>query len=210
MWKDLSVEWKRTFENAWKAFRQGSIPIGAMITDKSGHVIIEGRNETCETHYPNKRTAHAEMYCVRNLDIEKYPDFNEYQLYTTMEPCPMCMGTIVMGGIRHIHVAARDKYCGALHYAQDDPYMKSKNLQIYMAAEELGEVQMVQQSYHEIRRHQGEESKVLKEFKKDYPRATELAMKLYEERYFDKCIKNNTLYSEVYDSICKKLGYDKA
>lgn len=85
-----------------------------MITDRSGNTIIAGRNEAFEGHFPNKRTAHAEMYCVRNLDIEKYSDLSEYHLYTTMEPCPMCMGTIVMGGIRKLHVDAKDKYCGAM------------------------------------------------------------------------------------------------
>ncbi len=70
MWKDLSREWKATYELAWTAFCSGSIPIGCIITDASGDTIIAGRNETCENHYPNRRTAHAEMYCMRNLDIE--------------------------------------------------------------------------------------------------------------------------------------------
>lgn len=33
--------------------------------------------ETCENHYPNRRTAHAEMYCMRNIDIMNYGDFME-------------------------------------------------------------------------------------------------------------------------------------
>ncbi len=48
MWNDLSKEWQKTFELAWIAFQNGSIPIGAMITDRSGNMIIAGRNETFE------------------------------------------------------------------------------------------------------------------------------------------------------------------
>ena len=206
MWNDLSAEWKKTLEQAWIAFQHGSIPIGAIITDEEGNVLIAGRNETCEAHYPNRRTAHAEMYCVRNLDIGKYPKFYDYHLYTTMEPCPMCMGTIVMGGIRKIHVAAKDKYCGALHYIEKDPYMQSKRMQIYLEEGELEAVQLVQQGYHELRRYRGETSKVLRDFEEDCPKAIALARILYGERYLDKCLENNTPYCEIYDTICRRLA----
>jgi len=207
MWNDLSVEWKKTLEQAWIAFQHGSLPIGAIITDGEGNVIIAGRNETCENHYPNRRTAHAEMACIRNLDIEKYPNFYEYHLYTTMEPCPMCMGTIVMGGIRKIHVAAKDRYCGALHYVKYDPYMQSKRMQIYLEEGELEAVQLVQQGYHEFRREKGKESNVVKEFALDCPEAIALARELYEERYLDRCLEQGTPYCDVYDTICRRLGF---
>ncbi len=207
MWKDLSEEWKQAFEQAWVAFRHGSIPIGAIITDEMGNVLIAGRNETCEASYPNRRIAHAEMYCMRNLDIEKYPNFREYHLYTTMEPCPMCIGTIVMGGIRKVHVAARDRYCGALHYIDEEPYIQSKGMTIVLEEGELEAVQLVQQGYHELRRFNGEISKVLKDFQMDAPKAIKLAQRLYEERYLDKCLENNAPYCEVYDTICRLLGY---
>lgn len=206
MWNNLSEEWKKTFEQAWLAFQHGSIPIGAIITDEKGNVLITGRNETCETHYPNKRTAHAEIYCVRNLDIEKYPNLGEYHLYTTMEPCPMCMGTIVMGGIRKVHVAANDRYCGALNYIKKDPYMQSKNMNIFLEEGELEMVQLVQQGYHELRRYNGEFSKVLRDFQSDASKSIALAQKLYKERYLDKCLESNIPYFEIYDTICKLLG----
>ena len=205
MWNDLSNEWKNAFEQSWIAFQNGSIPIGAVITNKYGDIIIAGRNETCEKSIPNKRTAHAEMYCIRNLDIEKYSDFNEYHLYTTMEPCPMCMGTIVMGGIRKLHVAAKDKYCGALHYIRYDPYMQSKKMEVCLEEGELEAVQLAQQGYHELKRYNGEISTVLKQFQKDCPKAIEAALKLYQDRYLDKCVEHKVPYCEVFDYICKLL-----
>lgn len=207
MWKDLSREWKETYELAWLAFCNGSLPIGAIITDTSGDTIIAGRNETCENHYPNRRTAHAEMYCMRNIDIEKHPSLREYHLYTTMEPCPMCMGTIVMGGIRKIHVAAKDRYCGALHYINYDPWVKSKNMEVYLEEGELEAVQLAQQGYHELRRFNGEMSKVLEQFQLDCPKAIDVAFIMYQERYLDKCVENHTSYCEIYDHICDLLGF---
>lgn len=205
MWSDLSEEWKKAFEQTWVAFQNGSIPIGAIITDKFGNVIVEGRNETCEKRIRNKRVAHAETDCVRKLDIEKYPDLSEYHIYTTMEPCPMCMGTIVMGGIRKLHVAAKDRYCGALHYIQFEPYLQSKNMQVYLEEGEMEAVQLAQQGYHELRRYNGTMSNVLKQFQKDCPKAIEVALKMYHERYLDKCVEKNVPYPEIFDYICRLL-----
>lgn len=206
MWKDLSREWKETYELAWLAFCNGSLPIGAIITDTSGNTVIAGRNETCEDHYPNSRTAHAEMYCMRNIDTKKHPSLREYHLYTTMEPCPMCMGTIVMGGIYKIHVAAKDKYCGALHYINYDPWIKSKNMEVYLEEGELEAVQLAQQGYHELRRSNGEMNRVLEQFQLTCPKAIDVAFIMYQERYLDKCIENNTPYCEIYDHICNLFG----
>ena len=44
-------------------------------------------------------------------------------------------------------------------------------------------------------------------FELDCPKVTLLAQKHYEEQYLHKCLENNMPYSEVYDSICKMLGY---
>jgi len=205
MWKDLSREWQTAFELTWEAFKSGSIPIGAMITDEAGNVLITGRNQMSENKIPNYRTAHAETWCVRNLDIHKYPNFREYHLYTTMEPCPMCMGVIIMGGIRKIHVAAKDKYCGALHYLNYDPYMQSKQVQVWLEDGEMGSVQIVQQAYHEHRRYAGEDSVVFKKIAEEYPREVALGRKLYEERFLERCVEANMPYGDVYDSILNRL-----
>lgn len=202
MWKDLSYEWQKTFEQAWIAFQHGSIPIGSIITDQSGNILITGRNEIGEKSVPNKRTAHAEMYCVRNFDIEKYPDLGEYHLYTTMEPCPMCMGTIVMGGLRKIHVAAKDRYCGALHYMEFDPYLQSKEIEVFLEEGEMEAVQLAWQGYYELKEHNGVINKVLKQFQEDCPESIKLAQKMYCEGYLDKCVQDQVPCGRVYDSIC--------
>ena len=98
-------------------------------------------------------------------------------------------------------------WCGALHYVEDDPYMKSKNMHIHLEEGEMEAVQLTQQTYDGLCKDDGQLNKVLKAFQQDCPKATELALKLYEERYFNKCMEQNMPYSEVYDSICKMQGY---
>ena len=197
-----------TFQLAWDAFQHGSIPIGAIITDQAGNVLSTGRNHLGETLVPNPRTAHAEALCVRNLDISKYRNFNHYHLYTTMEPCPMCIGVIVMGGIRNVHVAAKDRYCGALHYLEDDPFMKGKQVSVWMDAPEMGSVQIVQQAYHEYRRSGGADTVVFQQIGLDYPREVALGKKLYKTRWLDKCAESNLPYSQIYDDILTKLALE--
>ena len=128
MWKDLPEVWQTAFSKGWEAFKHGAVPIGAVITDENGKIIYTGRNHIGEVKGGNNRIAHAETDCLLQLDTEKYPKFKEYTLYACMEPCPMCMGTFVMAGLRTLRVAARDRYCGAVHYINDDPYVNGKNI----------------------------------------------------------------------------------
>jgi tRNA(adenine34) deaminase len=204
MWKDLSPEWKMTFQLAWDAFQHGSIPIGAIITDQAGNVLSTGRNHLGETLVPNPRTAHAEALCVRNLDISKYRNFNHYHLYTTMEPCPMCLGTIVMGGIRSIRTAARDRYCGALHYLEEDPYLRSKAVRSQMGPAEAGRVQIVLQTCHEYRR-QTRNPAVLDAFAVDYPREVALGGLMYRSGLLESCAGKGLPFAGVYDDILRRL-----
>ena len=47
----------------WEAFKNGSIPIGAVITDEIGNIISTGRNRIYEIDTLNTKIAHAETEC---------------------------------------------------------------------------------------------------------------------------------------------------
>src|SRR5687768_1133923 len=66
-------------------------PFGAVIV-KNGEIIAEGYNQVTSTNDP---TAHAEMVAIRRA-CEKLGSFqlDDCQLYTSCEPCPMCLGAI--------------------------------------------------------------------------------------------------------------------
>ena len=204
MWNDLSSQWQKTFTLAWRSFCAGSIPIGAAIFDDAGILLAAGRNRTGENHVPNRRTAHAEAQCVRSLDTEKHHAYDRYCLYTTMEPCPMCLGTIVMGGIRSIRTAARDRYCGALHYLQEDPYLRSKAVRSQMGPAEAGRVQIVLQSCHEYRR-QTRHPAVRDAFAVDYPREVALGGLMYRSGLLESSAEKSLPFAGVYDDILRRL-----
>lgn len=204
-WNKIEKAWQMCFEQGWESFKKGSIPIGAVIVDEKGNIISIGRNKIYESETLNPKIAHAEMECLLNLDILKHPNIREYTLYTCMEPCPMCFGTTVMSNIRKVKIASRDSYGGATHYCKDDTYIASKNIQVSFDMGVLESVQLVLQSYFEIRACNGELNRVVQAFQNESPLAVKIAEEFFKDRYLDVCSTNQKDISEVFNAIVSKL-----
>jgi tRNA(Arg) A34 adenosine deaminase TadA len=88
----MSAEFmRRAIALALGNIRAGGGPFGCVVV-KDGHIIAEGANRVTATNDP---TAHAEVVAIR----EACRALNNFQLegcelYTTCEPCPMCIGAI--------------------------------------------------------------------------------------------------------------------
>ena len=80
--------------------KNGGGPFGAVIV-KDGEVIATGVNRVTATHDP---TAHAEVSAIRAA-CSRLQDFQleGCDIYTTCEPCPMCLGAIYWSRLRHIY-----------------------------------------------------------------------------------------------------------
>lgn len=78
-------------------------PFGAVITDKEGNIISTGNNQVIKSKDP---TAHAEIIAIRNAckKINSY-DLSDYILYTSCEPCPMCLSAIIWSNIKEVYYA---------------------------------------------------------------------------------------------------------
>lgn len=71
-------------------------PFGAVLA-MGDEIFITAANQTGELHDP---TAHAEVMAIRKLgDHLKKTDLSGFTLYTTCEPCPMCMSAAMWGQI---------------------------------------------------------------------------------------------------------------
>lgn len=135
MWDQLSLQWRACVEQAWEAYRAGSIPIGAVITNPAGCILAAGHNriynsrEVSPDHLSGSFLAHAEMNALWGFD---HHTANPYEciLYTTMEPCPMCAGAIVMVNLRQVHFAARDPWAGSTNLYKLSPYMSRKKVMV--------------------------------------------------------------------------------
>jgi len=204
-WQDLEKPWREAFEQGWKSFICGSIPIGAVIADEKGEIIVTGRNRLYEACQLNPKIAHAEMDCLLNLDVSKYPEIRAYTLYTCMEPCPMCMGAIVMGNIRHVRISARDRFAGATYFYRDNAYIASKNIRVRFELGMLEVVQLTMQTYFELRRCGGQLNKIVRLFEQDCPAAVRIAQDFYETRLLDNRAREGAAMCEVFDEIVSRL-----
>ena len=201
MWENLSEIWQAAFEEAWEAFKSGSIPIGAVITDKSGNILLKDHNRSSESGIINRSISHAEANALRNLDTSKYNP-RSLTLYSTMEPCPMCFGTSVMANIKRLRYAARDPHCGFVHIKDEDDYLRSKNLDYCFENDEKELVQLTIQSCHELRYiSMGGGDGVLNKFRLLNGKAVGIAERLFAERKLDSLAESGEGFGAVYDLI---------
>ena len=128
-------------EEARIAAAEGEIPVGAVLV-KNGEVIARAHNRRENDHDP---TAHAEVLCMRQA-ARVLGDWRlrDCTLYVTLEPCPMCAGTMVMSQLsRCVYGAADEKQgcCGSVYDLPGDPALGSQTQwQSGVMAEECGEL----------------------------------------------------------------------
>jgi tRNA(Arg) A34 adenosine deaminase TadA len=92
---------KKACDLASHSVLNGGGPFGAIITDKELNIISEGHNMVTINNDP---TQHAEIVAIRNA-CSKLNTFilDEYILYTSCEPCPMCLSAIYWSRIKKIY-----------------------------------------------------------------------------------------------------------
>lgn len=95
-------------------WREGGIPIGAVIATESGEVLARGHNLRVQNGDP---TSHGETQCIRNAGRRR--DWRELTLVTTLSPCPMCAGTAVLLGFRRVLIGERRSFQGAERWLQE-------------------------------------------------------------------------------------------
>ncbi|HZY24541.1 MAG TPA: nucleoside deaminase [Bacteroidales bacterium] len=89
----------RSIEIAKESVVKGGGPFGALIV-KNDKIISEASNRVVLNNDP---TAHAEILAIRQASSQLQTfDLNDCTLYTSCEPCPMCLGAIYWSGIRKV------------------------------------------------------------------------------------------------------------
>ncbi|MEM7110677.1 MAG: nucleoside deaminase [Bacteroidota bacterium] len=76
------------------AAKEGNTAFGAVLVDEEGQFVAD--HNTTKLHGP---TAHAEMNVINKMQQLDYDEAADLTLYTTVEPCPMCMGAVLWAGI---------------------------------------------------------------------------------------------------------------
>jgi len=101
---------REALAEAERAYRKGEIPVGAVAV-KDGVIIGRGHNRKEELRDP---TAHAEMTALKQA-AQALGGWRliGVTLYSTLEPCPMCAGALVMARVERLVYAVEDPKSGA-------------------------------------------------------------------------------------------------
>lgn len=102
-------------------------PFGAVIINKNGEIIANGNNKVILEKDP---TAHAEVVAIRNAckKLNTY-DLSNYILYTSCEPCPMCLSAIIWANIKEVYYGCTKEDAGNIGFRDDAiyEYLKGNN-----------------------------------------------------------------------------------
>ena len=96
------------------AGKRGEVPVGAVVVGPDGSIVTRAGNRTRELNDPS---AHAEMVAIREAcRIAGSERLANYDLYVTLEPCPMCAGLISFARIRRLYYGAADPKGGGVEH----------------------------------------------------------------------------------------------
>jgi len=107
-------------EQARKSLAEGGIPIGSVLVHQ-GRIIGRGHNCRVQT---GSAIDHGEMNCLRNAGRLPSSVYRDSTLYSTLSPCPMCSGAIILYKIPRVIVGENVTFRG------DEDYMRGAGVQV--------------------------------------------------------------------------------
>lgn len=103
---------RAAIEQARKSLAEGGIPIGSVLAHE-GQIIGRGHNCRVQT---GSAIDHGEMNCLRNAGRLTATVYRNSTIYSTLSPCPMCSGAIVLYKIPRVIVGENRTFLGAEEY----------------------------------------------------------------------------------------------
>ena len=113
---------EEALKEAEEAGKRGDRPIGAVIVH-NGTIISRGSNRI---NTMDSELAHAEINAMNQCASYLRKHARECILYTTVEPCMMCLSTITLANIRNVVFAVEDKYMDMAHFIDSNTYIKKR------------------------------------------------------------------------------------
>lgn len=117
---DLEKFMREALAEAEEAGKAGEYPIGAVII-LDGEIIARGRARHDEYR---SQLRHAELNALLDGGEKLWTDYKRAALFTSVEPCPMCLGAVVMADIPHIIYALNDAVVHSKHSVENNPYIR--------------------------------------------------------------------------------------
>jgi cytosine deaminase len=111
---------KMAYAEAQQGLAEGGIPIGSVLVHQ-GKVLGRGHNRRIQK---DSAILHGEMDALENAGRLSASVYKECTLYTTLSPCSMCSGTIVLYGIPKVIVAENTTFMG------EEDWLRSKGIDV--------------------------------------------------------------------------------
>jgi len=99
---------KAAIEEAEKGFQERGIPIGSVLVHK-GRILGRGHNRRIQN---NSTVLHGEMDALENAGRQPASVYKDSVIYTTLSPCSMCSGAILLYGIPKVVVGENQTFLG--------------------------------------------------------------------------------------------------
>ncbi len=116
--RDLFLQ--AAIDEAKLSLSERGIPIGSVLVSE-GKIIGRGHNCRVQTGSP---IDHGEMNCLRKAGRLPSSVYRSSTMYSTLSPCPMCSGAIVLYKIPHVIVGENRNFLGA------EDYMRSQGIRV--------------------------------------------------------------------------------
>ena len=211
MWETLAEPWRACADLAWEAYRAGSLPIGAVVTDVGGNVLSRGRNRIYErsgeggTLFGHK-LAHAEVNALVELDYDRH-DPRACILWTTTEPCPLCVGALRMADLAELRYASTEPWAGSTSMFETVPYLKNGNVWVTGPEDQRLEAVLVAL---QVERFLRPKPKVLERFFRLYeaviPEATLAGRRLYSSGILQAMSREQVPTSDVLLAVNEEIA----
>ena len=101
-------------DEARKGLAEGGIPIGSVLVI-DGKIVGRGHNQRVQK---NSCVLHAEMDCLENAGRLTARDYRRATLYSTLSPCDMCSGTVLLYGIKKVIIGENRTFKGPEDYVR--------------------------------------------------------------------------------------------
>lgn len=110
-------------DEARQGSREGGIPIGSVLV-LDGRVVGRGHNRRVQR---GSAILHAEMDCLENAGRLRAADYHRATLYSTLSPCDMCSGAVLLYGIRRVVIGENTTFRGP------EDYLRSRGVELVLA-----------------------------------------------------------------------------
>lgn len=104
----MDIFMRAALEEARKGLSEGGIPIGSVLAH-NGRILGRGHNRRVQR---GSAILHGEMDALENAGRLEGRIYRECTLYTTLSPCPMCSGAILLYGIPKVVIGENKTFMG--------------------------------------------------------------------------------------------------